>query len=99
MKADAAETKHSWLPVLVNDPFLKALDYRTYRFVDQLSHFDDEVARKLAKCAKHLQVQIESKIFDSLHSIQIIIFLFAIKLVWDTNAVQEVIALRLLHFS
>lgn len=82
----------------VNNRFRDALDFRTYRLVDTSPKYDDRVAKRVAKWAKRLQVQMKTNIFDSFDPISIISFLSAFKLACDTNGVHEGAAMWLLHF-
>lgn len=57
IKRSRHQEKELPVTLLLIDRFREALDYRTYGLVNTSSHYDDEVARSLAKCAKRLQVQ------------------------------------------
>lgn len=72
--------------------------YRTYHQVDKSSHYDDKVARSVAKLSKHLQVQLSSQIFSSFDQISIDSSRPMFKLARDRNERHEKAAIRLLHF-
>lgn len=83
-----------WLAIRpVNDRFQESSDYWTYLFVDKSSHYDEELARSLAKWVKRQQAQKKSQIFVLLHPILTISFLSGFKMVHDTNGVHERAAL------
>lgn len=56
------------------------LEYRTHRLADRVPHYNDEVDWIVAECAKHLNVQMRSEMFDSLDHISILINNAAFKL-------------------
>lgn len=88
------------LPVIcpVDDCFQKGPDYRKKRVADASSHYDDDIARRIAKWGKRLQVQMKLEVFHSIDPISIFSFLFAFKLVFDTNRVHEGAVPWLSHF-
>lgn len=49
----------------MNDRFRVALGYHNYRFVDQASKYDDNIAKSVAKRTKRLQVQMRPNALDS----------------------------------
>ena len=73
----------------VNLLFRKALDYRTYRLSDRSQHYDRVVAKKVAKMAKMMEVQLRSHFFDATDPISILAFLPQFKTACDTNGVHE----------
>lgn len=107
MDRDASANRHgeSWyqqnkdLQVIrpIGERFEEGLDYRAYCLVNKLSHYDEELARSVAKWTKCFQVQMSPQILDPLDSISILRFLSQLKLEFDMSRVHDGAAVWLLH--
>lgn len=59
--------------------------YGSCCLADQSQHYDDDLARHIAKMAKRLEVQLKLQMFDGSNPITILSFLLAFQMACDTN--------------
>lgn len=73
------------------------MDFRTYRLVDNLQMYNDNVAGKILKWSRLLMVQVKSETLDAVGPITILSSLNDLKLACKTNGVHEGAAIWLFH--
>lgn len=83
----------------MNECFIEALGFFTYRLEINLGWYDDDVSRNIAKWATCVQVRVKPETLNPYYFISIISFFLSFEVASDTNGVHEGEALYLLHCS
>lgn len=83
----------------VREKFSAALDFNGYRVGDRSSFNDDQVAKRGARWASRLMVQMKMQIYDGVETISIMEFFQGLKMASNNNGIYERAALWLFpHF-
>lgn len=59
----------------LNERFTKAVDYHTYRLLNRSHHYGSEVARRISRLRKRLEVQLKTHTFSGADPIAVLAFL------------------------